>query len=107
MYYAGGNVIRNNITYANAVDFSNDGGQAALTVDHNLTTNPMFTDAAAGNFTPLAGSPAIDAGTFVAQVTTDVVGAARPQGAGFDIGAFEYGVGTALSAPKNLRVMNQ
>jgi parallel beta-helix repeat protein len=107
MYYAGGNVIRNNITYANAVNISDDGGQAALQVDHNLTANPMFTDAAAGDFTPLAGSPAIDAGTFVQPVTTDVAGGARPQGAGFDIGAYEFGVGTGLSAPKNLRVMAQ
>ena len=107
MYYAGGNVIRNNITYANAVNISDDGGQAALQVDHNLTANPMFTDAAAGDFTPLAGSPAIDAGAFVDQVATDVAGGARPQGAGFDIGAYEFGVGTGLSAPKNLRVMAQ
>lgn len=107
MYYAGGNVVRNNIMYANAVNFSDDGGQAALQVDHNLTTNPLFTDAANGNFALLAGSPAIDAGTFVDDIALDVTGAARPQGAAFDIGAYEYGVGTALSAPKNLRVMAQ
>jgi hypothetical protein len=37
----------------------------------------------------LAGSPAIDAGVAVAGVTTDQRGVARPQGAAYDIGAYE------------------
>lgn len=47
-----------------------------------------------GGFTPtralLAGSAAIDAGTAVAGMTTDQRGVARPQGLGFDAGAYEY-----------------
>ncbi len=35
------------------------------------------------------GSPAIDAGIFLAQVTTDQRGLSRPRRKGFDIGAFE------------------
>lgn len=38
----------------------------------------------------LPGSPAIDAGSCVAGVTTDQRGIARPQGATCDIGAYEY-----------------
>lgn len=37
----------------------------------------------------LAGSPAIDAAATVASVTTDQRGISRPQGAAYDIGAFE------------------
>jgi len=38
-----------------------------------------------------AGSPAIDAGTPSFAPNTDMAGGARPTGAGFDIGALEYG----------------
>lgn len=41
-------------------------------------------------FTPLPGSPAIDAGVDLsAEFTTDFYGKPRPVGAGFDIGAVE------------------
>jgi len=36
------------------------------------------------------GSPAIDAGTCVGAPATDIEGGVRPQGAGCDIGAYEY-----------------
>jgi hypothetical protein len=38
----------------------------------------------------LPGSPALDAGTAMGVPPTDQRGVARPQGAGVDIGAFEY-----------------
>ncbi|MCX6879948.1 MAG: right-handed parallel beta-helix repeat-containing protein [Verrucomicrobia bacterium] len=40
----------------------------------------------------LAGSPAINSGTATGAPTTDQRGFARPQGGGYDIGAFEVGV---------------
>ncbi|MBI3962814.1 MAG: right-handed parallel beta-helix repeat-containing protein [Deinococcus sp.] len=40
-------------------------------------------------------SPAVDAGTVVLDVTTDLEGRQRPQGAGYDIGAYESPKGTA------------
>jgi len=50
---------------------------------------------------PLPGSPAIDAGASIpAFVTTDFLGFSRPQGAGYDIGAFEVAAGP--SAPTGL-----
>ena len=54
---------------------------------------PQFTT----NFTnlmPLLTSPVIDAGLTIASVTDDFSGTARPQGTGYDIGAYEY-VGAA------------
>lgn len=41
------------------------------------------------DYKPLAGSPAIDAGQSIPEVTNDYSGGARPQGAGYDIGAYE------------------
>jgi len=52
--------------------------------------DPLFINPAAGNFRLQAGSPAIDAGVTLAEVTNDFDGINRPQGSGHDIGAYEY-----------------
>ena len=49
----------------------------------------MFVDPANDDFHLLFNSPAIDAGTNTG-VATDYDGTARPQGAAYDIGAYEY-----------------
>jgi predicted outer membrane repeat protein len=56
---------------------------------HNLNSNPQFVNPASGDYHLAASSPAIDAGTN-AGVTTDLDGIVRPQGRGYDIGAYEY-----------------
>jgi len=57
---------------------------------HDLwNVDPMFVDAAGGDFHLRPDSPCIDAGTSV-DVAEDFDGNPRPQGAGFDTGAFEY-----------------
>jgi predicted outer membrane repeat protein len=50
--------------------------------------NPLLVNAAANNFHLQGGSPAINSGG-VAGPPIDFDGAARPQGAGYDMGAFE------------------
>ncbi|MBC3917976.1 hypothetical protein H8L32_10860 [Undibacterium sp. CY18W] len=68
-----------------------------------ISTNPLFNNASAGNYSLQATSPAVDAasqpGLFA--VDDDMVNAARPQGAVKDIGAFELiGGGTVpVSTP--------
>ena len=60
----------------------------------DVTGGPAFSgawDLPASNLELAAGSPAIDAGRTLAAVTHDYNGAARPAGAAFDIGAYEYG----------------
>ena len=56
-----------------------------------LTSDPssLFANYAGADYHLKSGSPAIDAGMTVAQVTTDKDGAARPQGAAYDIGCYE------------------
>jgi parallel beta-helix repeat protein len=53
--------------------------------------DPLFVNAPAADFSLRAGSPAIDAGTAANAPSTDLDGRARPQGAGVDVGAYEYG----------------
>ncbi len=93
-------------TVVNNISCSNHGkpdlaiGQysGTLTAHHNLTSdtsgdlrgNPRFVNAAKGDFRLKAGSPAIDAGVKVPGIEKDLEGAARPQGKGYDLGAYEY-----------------
>jgi hypothetical protein len=53
----------------------------------------------------LTGSPTVDNGTSEAlYFTTDILGVSRPQGAAWDIGAYEYG---ATNAPSTTNVTIQ
>ncbi len=55
-----------------------------------VVADPKFVDAQKSNFRLRSGSPAIDAGVAVGQVTRDYDGKSRPRGKGYDIGAFEH-----------------
>ncbi len=99
-------VVENNIFYnAGSNYWASDGG--SLTGSHNLlydpggnidpgdfsqdlvNLDPMFVDAGSDDYHLQAGSPAIDAG-MDAGVTYDAEDHPRPQGGGFDIGAYEF-----------------
>ncbi len=83
-------LFRNNICYQNGTDMWLQSGSNSQ--DHNLIgTNPQFIDASAGNFRLQSISPAIDSGNATLAPGFDLDGMARPHGAGFDIGAYEYG----------------
>jgi hypothetical protein len=101
---ASGTNARNNILYRNGQALANYSG--STTASSNLTTDPRFADATNGNFALQSSSPAIDAGVTISIVTTDFLGAPRPSGAAYDIGAIEYGsTGSMPSAPQNLRLL--
>lgn len=51
--------------------------------------DPLYANAAAGNFTLRGSSPGIDTGAALPGVPNDFSGIARPQGGGYDRGAFE------------------
>lgn len=55
----------------------------------SLQADPLLANPDASDFHLTANSPAIDKGTAVEGLTTDLDGNARSQGAGFDIGAYE------------------
>jgi hypothetical protein len=100
----------------NAVDgrFSADGGNTVLTLaqwqaktgqdKHSLVSTPsaLFVNATGNDYHLSATSPAIDAGTASLNgqnaPTTDLDGNPRPQVNGYDIGCYEYVVGTTSTA---------
>ena len=100
--------FKNNIYYVTASDtFYNDAnwaGSRSSDYDvfynfavppwsaHSVNSNPLFVNGSIGNFHLQEASPAKDAGTSAVNtvVTKDYDGISRPQGLGFDIGAFEY-----------------
>ncbi|MCP5102716.1 MAG: BACON domain-containing protein, partial [bacterium] len=103
-------VIRNNIVSQNVtfqIEVEPNVSMSNLTVDHNLIHgyrnygdeikgdnpvegDPLFVNVSSADFHLQAGSPAIDAGSSTGAPSDDYEGNSRPQGSGYDIGAFEY-----------------
>jgi parallel beta-helix repeat protein len=112
-------VIRNNIMVGNTdAQFYDWGSTSSIVFSNNLCSSsgtgcasvgdPMFVNTSGNDFTLRSGSPAIDRGMTLSDIpATDGIGTPRPQGSGWDIGAFEYSTGgtsSAPAAPNNLRI---
>jgi len=69
------------VTYCNV--------QGGFTGAGNIDSAEAYLDAANGNFRLMTGSPGINTGTTTF-VSNDISGFARPTGAAFDMGAYEY-----------------
>jgi hypothetical protein len=99
-------VVRNNIFYnAGSNYWASDGGlvQGSYNIlyttegqispddfpDDLVNIDPLLVDPTADDYHIQSGSPAIDSGLNVG-VTTDLEGTPRPQGSGYDIGAYEF-----------------
>src|ERR1019366_1414967 len=101
--YEAGTLIDHNIVYGSpsgVIDTSAVIGTLTLT-NNRINTDPMFVGLTTDDFHLQAGSPAIDTGASV-MVAADFDGNPRPLGAAFDLGAYEYGGGTTLTAPSGL-----
>lgn len=103
-------LIRNNIAAENrnfAIAVTGEVDLNQVVIDHNLVQtswtywcdqggtdliqgNPLFTDAEAGDFSLLPGSPAINSGSSEGAPSSDFNGTSRTEGDGVDIGAIEY-----------------
>jgi len=95
---ATGTDVRNNIAYGNAsTQILGLGVGTVLT--NNLITNPRFVNPTAFDFNLQSGSPAIDAGVTLGPVQVDFKSTPRPQGAAYDIGAYESGGSTDTTPP--------
>lgn len=84
-------IVKNNISYLSGHENIFSGCTNQLS--NNLTTDPGFVNAAGRDFHVNPGSPAIDAGMTLAEVTNDFAYGVRPWPAGgaYDIGAYEFG----------------
>ena len=90
--------------------FTSDGGDSILTLaewqqqtgqdaqSFVATPAQLFIDAASNDYRLSATSPALDSGETRADVPTDILGVVRPQGAGFDVGAYERPAGDLIFA---------
>jgi len=84
-------VVRNNLSYS-IPDADEENG---IVVDHNIEltdalSDQIFVDWEDGDVHLLADGPAVDAGSATLAPSTDIEGVSRPQGDGYDIGAYEY-----------------
>lgn len=77
--------------YVGAPALSNSISETTWPGSGNTSQDPKFTDAAKDDYTPAAGSPAIDKGNAAANLmpSVDFYGHPRPRGKGPDIGAIE------------------
>jgi Protein of unknown function (DUF1565). len=117
-------LIQNNTFYQPtnvAVRIPNNPVMTAVVVSNNLTTTPgivtktllgmtvadnwLSTDPQLANTTTVpydfklsASSPGVDGGLTISSILDDYDGVLRPQGLGYDIGAYEYS-GLSLAAP--------
>jgi len=119
-------VIRNNICSQNLsfqIAVEADVPPENLTVDHNLIDgyreypeeiygseyvegNPLFANPHWADFHLQKDSPAVDSGSSIDAPSDDFDGNPRPQGAGYDIGAFEF-MEPRVNGPSKSRRLHQ
>ena len=90
--------VKNTIVHGNTPDASEFSGSTSISYSDiagysgtgagNIDENPLFVGN--GDYRLSAGSPCIDTGTAAGAPDTDIMGTPRPQGAGFDMGTYEY-----------------
>jgi hypothetical protein len=84
--YVAGSSDTSLMTGSNNLFFGNGPGPSFLA--GNVNADPLFTSLATFDFSLTATSPTVDAGLTTAALW-DVAGVPRPQGSGWDIGAYE------------------
>ncbi|MCL4488722.1 MAG: right-handed parallel beta-helix repeat-containing protein [Chloroflexi bacterium] len=93
-YYMNGPDKSNMVAVVNNYSFSQWRGIGKEA--NGILGNPLFVNAPAGNFRLQKSSPVIDKGANVG-VSVDSDGNPRPEGAGYDIGAYEYATAVVRS----------
>ena len=91
LYINGGTTTLNYSCYANQLnDIYNNAG-TFTTVNHNITSDPLFANTASGDFRIYSNSPCVDAGNNSYNATSsDIRGKTRIQNSLIDMGAYEW-----------------
>ncbi len=83
-------VINLTASYSNIGQILNYQDRGIYTPDHMINGDPLFFAPETDDYHLMANSPCIDSGTSQGAPTTDLEGNSRPQGAGYDMGAYEF-----------------
>jgi hypothetical protein len=97
------------MTGTNNLYFGAGNGPSQTTA--NVNADPLFVSTPGKDFHPQVASPVVNAGVMISTLFLDIAGISRPQGAGYDIGAYEYFTGGSTvqrpSPPTNLAIVVQ
>jgi len=101
--YFGGKTqwVYHGITYTSLGAWQSDTGfDQSFESKRSITDDPQFVDLLGHDYRLKNSSPCRDVGVNIQDLTDDIIGSSRPEGVGFDMGAYE---GYGLNSPKNLR----
>jgi hypothetical protein len=82
--------VKNNLLSPGVGMFCDAVPEGYVLEDNLFDTDPLFVNPSGNNFHLKANSPAIDNGRTLSAPVVDIEGNVRPQGPGFDIGAYEF-----------------
>ena len=93
------NIVRNNISYNNKTNYTDLGSSTTASSNMFSGSTPIFANSGAGDFRLQPGSPGIDQAVTISAISTDRSGTPRPQGSGYDIGAYELQASQQAEGP--------
>jgi hypothetical protein len=92
-------LIGTNIICCSGVGVIDSAGTGSVIANDPLNVDPMFVAPSNFDFHLQSTSPAIDTGLTIPLIATDLDGVLRPQGLGYDLGAYEEPIGGVSPTP--------